>query len=90
MGFLSRLFSRKKPSKEVAKERLQLVLSHDRMDIPPGVLEPLKDDLIRVISDYMEIDESGIDVRFNDQDSEEGRSLVASIPVVGMRRERTR
>ncbi len=90
MGFLDKLFSRKKPSKDVAKERLQLVLSHDRMEIPPGVLDALKDDLIQVISKYMEIDESGIDVRINDKDSSEGRSLVANIPVASMKREKTR
>ncbi len=87
MGFLDALFGRKRSSKEVAKERLQLVLSHDRMKIPPGILEPLKDDLIDVISNYIEIEESGITVEFDDDDGDT-RSLVASIPVVGMRRDR--
>ncbi len=89
MGFLDRLFGRRKPSKQIAKERLQLVLSHDRMRIPTGILEPLKDDLIRVISRYIEIDESGITVEFGDADGQR-RSLVASIPVIGMRRDRLR
>ena len=86
MSFFDRLFGRKKPSKQVAKERLQLVLSHDRMQLPPGVLRALKDDLIRVISSYIDIDESGISVEFNERD--ERRALVASIPVLGMRRVR--
>lgn len=89
MSFLSRLFGRRTPSKQVAKERLQLVLSHDRMRMPPGLLDDLKDDLIQVISDYVEIDESGITVEFDNHDSER-RSLVASIPVLGMRRDRVR
>ncbi len=87
MGFLDALFGRRKSSKQVAKERLQLVLSHDRMRIPPGILEPLKDDLIDVISNYIEIEESGITVEFDDSDGDT-RSLVASIPVIGMRRDR--
>ena len=89
MSFLSRLFGRKTPSKQVAKERLQLVLSHDRMRMPPGLLDSLKDDLIRVISDYVEIDEAGITVEFDNHDSER-RSLIASIPVLGMRRDQVR
>ncbi|MFO8060934.1 MAG: cell division topological specificity factor MinE [Bacillota bacterium] len=89
MGFLDGLFGRRKPSKQIAKERLQLVLSHDRMRIPAGILEPLKDDLIRVISNYIEIDESGITVEFGNYDGQR-RSLVASIPVIGMRRDRVR
>ncbi len=87
MGFLDRLFGRRKSSKQVAKERLQLVLSHDRMRIPTGILEPLKDDLIRVISSYIDIDEAGITVEFGSHDGQR-RSLVASIPVIGMRRDR--
>ena len=86
MGIFGKLFGRKKPSKQVAKERLQLVLSHDRMRIPPGILKPLKDDLIRVISDYIDIDESAIKVEFNNRDGET-RSLVASIPVIGMKKD---
>jgi len=88
MGILDLLFPKKKSSKQVAKERLQLVLSHDRMRIPPGILEPLKDDLIDVISNYVEIEEEGITVEFEDQEGEM-RSLVASIPVIGNRRDRS-
>ncbi len=86
MSWLDRLFKRKTPSKNVAKERLQLVLRHDRMKLPPGLLAALKDDLIRVISNYVEIDEAGISVELNERNSR--RSLVASIPVVGTRRKK--
>ena len=86
MGWLDRLFKRNTPSKHVAKERLQLVLRHDRMKLPPGMLAALKDDLIRVISNYVEIDEAGISVELNERNSR--RSLVASIPVVGTRRKK--
>ncbi len=87
MGFLSRLFGRDRGSKQVAKERLQLVLSHDRMKLPPALLGQLQDDLIKVISNYIEIDEAGINVELTERD--EQRQLVASIPVIGLRKGRS-
>lgn len=44
-------------SKEVAKERLRLVLVHDRASVSPEFLDKIKEEMIRVISQYMEIDE---------------------------------
>ena len=88
MGFLSRLFRRDGGSKHVAKERLQLVLSHDRMKLPPALLEQLKDELITVISNYIEIDESGINVEMIERNEE--RQLIASIPVIGVRKRRVK
>ena len=43
-------FFTRKRSASSAKERLQLVLVHDRTDLSPGQLESLKDDLIKAIS----------------------------------------
>ena len=48
-GFIDRLLGRK-TSANSAKERLQLVLIHDRSNLPPGVLEALRDEIIEVIS----------------------------------------
>jgi cell division topological specificity factor len=82
MGFLDGLFRRRGPtSSEVAKERLQLVLVHDRIKISPAMLDQMKDELITVISRYVEIESSGVEVTFT-QGRRESR-LVADIPVVG-------
>ncbi len=70
-------------SKTIAKERLRLVLLHDRTSIPPHVVEALKSDLISCISKYMEIDESNLDVSLNS--SEESVALVANIPILKVR-----
>ena len=64
MDFLSRLF-RDSGSKEAAVERLRLVLVHDRAQVSPGLLETLKEELIQVISKYMDIDEKGMVVQLN-------------------------
>jgi cell division topological specificity factor len=82
MGFLERLFGRQEPaSSEVAKERLKLVLVHDRVKLSAAMLDQMKDELITVISRYVEIDPSGVEVTFT-QSRRESR-LTADIPVVG-------
>jgi cell division topological specificity factor len=82
MGFLNRLFGQKQPtSSEIAKERLQLVLVQDRFKISAATLDQLKDELIKVISRYVEIDADGVEVNFT-QTRYQSR-LVADIPVVG-------
>lgn len=53
-------FFTRKRSAATAKERLQLVLVHDRTDLSPGQLESLKDDLIKAISQYIEIDPEAV------------------------------
>jgi len=69
----------------VAKERLRLVLVHDRASISPAMLNKLKEELIKVISKYMEIDEAALEVSLC-QD-ERDVALVANIPVMKMKRD---
>ena len=85
MSFLDRLFG-KKNSAESAKERLQLVLVHDRTDLTPAQLDSLKDDLIAAISRHIEIDPQGMQIG----EEHDGRSqrLVADIPIKSAARRR--
>ncbi len=71
-------FGRKK-SAGSAKERLQLVLIHDRTDLSPAELEALKDDLIEAISRHLDIDEKAVSINV----AHDGRAqrLVADIPL---------
>jgi len=87
MNILNRLLGQKPPSsRDTAKQRLQLVLVHDRSQISPGMLDLLKDEIIAVISKHIEIDRAGVQVTF----SQEGRDnkLVADIPLANGRRAR--
>jgi cell division topological specificity factor len=68
----------------VAKDRLRLVLSHDRTDISPQLLENLRSEMIAVLTKYMDIDESHIELDLNRDEREV--ALVANIPVVRVRR----
>ncbi|AZV55726.1 MULTISPECIES: cell division topological specificity factor MinE [Clostridium] len=79
---LFKMFS-KQSSKDVAKERLRLILIHDRCDMSKEVLDNIKDDILKVLSKYMEIDRSEIDVKMTNSEELTGNSaaLVASIPI---------
>ena len=86
-------FFKKKPqegSGSVAKDRLKLVLVHDRTDCSSQVLEMLKNDIIKVISNYMEIDEEELDIQITQAPSEETGGTVpvlyANIPIKSMRK----
>ena len=77
------LFSSKPCSKDLAKERLKLILIHDRASVSPELLERIKEEILAVISKYVEIDKSEIDVKMTKLDDEDGNSpaLIASIPI---------
>jgi cell division topological specificity factor len=82
---LSKLFGRSKNSKDLAKERLKLVLIHDRANVSPQFLEMVKGEIIKVISNYMDVDEDSLDIQMTRTQSEEGGgvvpALVANIPI---------
>jgi len=82
---LSKIFGRSKNSKDFAKERLKLVLIHDRANVSPQFLEMVKGEIIKVISNYMDIDENTLDIQMTRTKSEEGDrivpALVANIPI---------
>ena len=82
MRFFDRLLrrSREKSSGEIARERLSLVLAHDRVDVPPKLLETLKDEIVAVISRHIAIDADDVRVTFS-QGARESR-LVADIPLL--------
>ncbi|MGE5580031.1 MAG: cell division topological specificity factor MinE [Bacillota bacterium] len=77
-------FSAKKKPKEIAKDRLRVVLVQDRLSLAPALMESMKDDVILAISKYVEIDTGGIEFVWKDLDRR--RALVASIPVVALKR----
>ncbi len=87
MNFLHRLRGTMQPSsRETAKQRLQLVLVHDRNQISPGLIEIIKDEIIAVISKHVEIDRDGVQVHFTQAERES--RLVADIPLLDGRRNR--
>ncbi len=84
---LMKIFGKtEKKSGQIAKERLQVVLIHDRASVSPEVMEELKNDIIAVISKYMDVNKSGMEISLaNDADSV---ALVANIPVQSLHHSR--
>ena len=89
MSFFRRITGGKeKKSAASAKERLQLVLTHDRTDITPAQLETLKDELIEVISRHISIDPEAVNIDIARAGREQ--RLVADIPLKAKPRRRGR
>lgn len=83
MDLLNRFFARE-ASKNIAKERLRLVLVHDRANVSPQIMESIRGEIINVISRYMEIDESHMEVDLTNEDNMV--ALTANIPVRKVKR----
>lgn len=83
MGFAD--FFKKKQSGNVAKDRLKLVLVSDRANCSPEIMEQIKNDIIKVISKYVEIDAEGLDIKITQTESEGNNgsvpALFANIPI---------
>ncbi len=77
--FLQRLLGRQKPSGTMAKERLQLVLAHDRSDLNPELLEQMRREILEVVQRYVEIDLEEGDVSLETEDRV--TALVANLPI---------
>ena len=83
-------FFKKKNSSEVAKDRLKLLLISDRTTCSTEVMELIKNDIIKVISKYMEIDCEGLDIQITQTENEDGSgrvpALFANIPIRDMKK----
>ncbi len=78
--FLDRIFGRSpsKKSGSMAKERLQFILVHDRINLPPERMEEMKKEILAVISKYVSVDNENVDIAL--QKRERASLLVAEIP----------
>jgi len=65
---LLNILTGKQDSKDIAKDRLRLVLVHDRAGVSPEFLEQIKEEVIQVISKYMEIDENSTKINIHRAD----------------------
>ena len=85
---LLKFLSKENSSKNVAKERLKLVLVHDRSNCSPEFLERVKGNLLDAISEYMVIDEENLEIKITRTHQDEGGqpALIANIPIKSMKR----
>lgn len=91
VGFFKKLFKKEteeENNKDMAKERLHLVLMQDRANVSADFLDMMKQEIIDVIKKYIDVDESEIDVHLTNKTSDDGTTgpaLYANIPIVSIK-----
>lgn len=85
---LKKFFSKKPSSSDVARDRLKLVLVHDRANCSPELLEMIRGEILEVLEKYVNIDSSKLDIRISNHEKDfEGKpALIANIPITSMKR----
>jgi len=76
---LNKLLRRQEASANTARERLQLVLAHDRTDLSPDLLDQMRREILEVVAKYVEIDidEGAVSLETEDRMT----ALVANLPI---------
>jgi cell division topological specificity factor len=81
---------KKKNSGDVAKDRLKLLLVSDRANCSSEMMEQIKNEIIQVISKYMDIDTEGLDIQITQTESDSNNgtvpALFANIPIKDIHR----
>lgn len=79
-SLLDRLFSRgSSNSREDVKRRLKFVLAHDRADLSPETVEAMRQEILEVLSRYVDIDAD--DSEFSLESSRQATTLIANLPI---------
>jgi len=89
MNWLKELFSSRPSSKDVAKDRLRMVLMHDRVNCSPDLLEMIKNDILAVLAKYVDIGDMDLDMQISQEMSDTNELvsvLSANIPIKNMRK----
>ena len=77
---LDRLFQRSNvPSGAQVKHRLKFILAHDRAAIEPQVFANMRQEIMRVVSKYVELDENALDIRL--ESDKRKTALIANLPI---------
>lgn len=66
-GLFKRLFCRQEKSANVAAERLKIILAHERRGVNAPLMEQMKEEIIKVVSKFVEVDSRHIEVRLSDE-----------------------
>ena len=70
----------KDKTKDVARNRLKLVLMQDRTNLTPRILEQMRSELIDLLSRYVELDKELLELNFEQEGDQV--ALMLSIPVI--------
>ncbi len=88
--FSMRRFFCRKSSREVARDRLKILLISDRVNCSPEMMELIKTDIAKVISKYMKIDATNMEIQINTKGKGnrgiKNPTLYANIPILDLRK----
>ena len=85
LDLVERLFRRSAPSSDTAKQRLKVILAHDRAGLNPEMLEAMRREILEVVARYVEIDDGETEITL---ESGEGvTALIANLPIRRIKRE---
>ena len=79
LGFF-RQAEEEESAKDVACNRLRVVLMQDRTNLTPQLLERMRSELVELLSKYLEMDKEALELNL-DQEGEQ-MALMLSIPVI--------
>ena len=83
-----RHFFRRKTSREVARDRLKILLISDRVNCSPEMMDLIKTDIAKVISKYMKIDAVNMEIQINAKGKGtrgmKNPTLYANIPILDL------
>jgi len=88
MKMKKHIFFRRKKSREIAKDRLKILLISDRVNCSNEMMEMIKNDIAKVISKYMKIDTKSMEIQIS-KTGTKGRNmknptLYANIPILDL------
>ena len=81
---MKKFFEGEEKPGETAKQRLQIMLRQDRLNVKPEIMEQIKDDIVAVLIKYFDINEEEIMVAL--EPNEKAMVLSTSLPVIRLRK----
>jgi cell division topological specificity factor len=82
MSFLGRLFGERKKTAAIAKNRLAILIAHERApnSARTDYIPAMKDELLQVISKYVNVNPDAINIQFSRQDNYEVMEVNVVLP----------